>query len=102
MMRTKLVTVNEQGRRIGESHPRARLTDEEVDLIRDLVESLVSEGKKKKEAYAIAAEKFDVSPHTVLSIAYCRRRAHTIAGTKRVAITQRDIDRVAGGEDFLN
>lgn len=30
---TRLVAVNEQGQRVGESHPRARLTDAEIDLM---------------------------------------------------------------------
>jgi hypothetical protein len=32
----KLAAVNEQGHRIGEDHPRARLTNHEVELIFDL------------------------------------------------------------------
>lgn len=36
------VVVNEQGRRIGESHPRARLTEHEIALIRELAEEGVS------------------------------------------------------------
>jgi hypothetical protein len=34
----KKVPVNEYGKRIGEGHPRSRLTDEQIDRIRDLHE----------------------------------------------------------------
>ncbi len=43
--------VNEHGRRIGKSHSRARLTDREIDLIRELHEKGLSYGQ--------IAEKFE-------------------------------------------
>lgn len=46
-----LVAVNEKGMRIGQDHPRAKLTDHEVDLIRDLFDGgmSVSEISRKFE-----------------------------------------------------
>jgi hypothetical protein len=85
-MNSALVFVNEAERRIGETHPRAKLTDEEVGLIRDLIEALVAEAKTKRAAYTLAAEKFETSRHNVCSIDLCRRRAQTTAGTKRIAV----------------
>ena len=38
----KSVTLNEDGRRIGESHPRAKLSDNDVDDIRDMFDQGVS------------------------------------------------------------
>jgi hypothetical protein len=58
------VVVNERGRRIGESHPRARLTDHEIDLIRELAEDEVDAvtGKliRKGLSYREIAEKFEM------------------------------------------
>lgn len=37
-----LVGVNEKGKRVGESHQRAKLSDHEIDLIRDLFDDGMS------------------------------------------------------------
>lgn len=76
------VQVNEHGRRIGESHPRAKLTDHEIDLIRELAEEGMS--------YAEIAAKFDMKPNRasrsrISHIVACRRRGQTPAKVKRVA-----------------
>ena len=69
---------NELGRRIGESHPRAVLTDHEVDLMFEL----------RDEGYSIRwlARKFEVSTGCVWKIVTGRRRGQT--GVVRV----RDVD----------
>ena len=59
---------NESGRVIGGQHHRARLTDHDVWLICDL--------RSQGLTHAAIAEKFEVSIHTVKSIATGRRRAH--------------------------
>lgn len=86
--KSSLVAVNEAGRRIGESHPRAKLTDHEVDLIRDLIEDTVdpATGKVvlKGLSYGEVARKFEVSKGTVFDIVRCRRRAQTPAAFRRV------------------
>jgi len=88
--KSNLVAVNEAGRRIGESHPRAKLTDHEVDLIRDLIEDTVdpATGKVvlKGLSYGEIARKFEVSKGTVFDIVSCRRRAQTPSTFKRVAV----------------
>ena len=38
----RITVVNEFGRKIGKSHPRAELTDHEIDLIRELHEQGMS------------------------------------------------------------
>jgi hypothetical protein len=82
--KTKVVVVNERGRRIGESHPRAKLTDHEIDLIRELVEELVAGGMKVMEAYRVAAEKFEIHARTAQQIALCMQRAELPARAKRI------------------
>lgn len=54
---------------MGENHPRAKLTNNEVENIRVLYEQGVTQ--------SVIAEKFDISKHTVKSICeYRRRTAH--------------------------
>lgn len=70
----KLVAVNEQGCRIGESHPRARLSDATIDLIRELHED-------KGKSYGYIAMKLSstmnmkISKVFVQMICTYRRRA---------------------------
>ena len=72
----RVVAVNERGLLIGEDHPRARLTDGEVELIRLLHEEGMS--------YTVLAEKFEVSKWAVGRICRYERRAQTPAAFKRV------------------
>lgn len=83
------VAVNEHGRRIGESHPRAKLTDHEVDLMRELFDELTAapprgRGLKPMAAYREIAEKFETKTRYAQKIVLCEKRAHTIAGHRRV------------------
>jgi hypothetical protein len=50
--------VNERGRRIGEPAPRAKLSDREAKLIRDLYEELVPDGKITAERGEEIARRF--------------------------------------------
>jgi len=72
----RIVAVNESGRRIGESHPRAKLSDHEIDLIRQLAEEGLT--------VAQIARKFEISKGAAGDIITCRRRAQTPARFKRV------------------
>ncbi len=68
----KRVGVNAAGYRVGETHHRAKLTDEAVDQMREL-------HTRWKLSYAEIAAKFDdvpggVSPHTVRDICRGRKR----------------------------
>lgn len=74
---TDLVGVNEKGLRVGETHHRAKLTDQDVDLIRELHDEGLS--------YREIAVKFEVSKSTVRDIIKCRRRFQFVARWKRVA-----------------
>lgn len=74
----KTVAVNEAGLRIGEDHPNAKLTDAEVELIRQLHEEGMS--------YETLAEKFEVSKWAIGRICRCERRSQTPAAFKEVHV----------------
>lgn len=65
------VAVNERGNRIGAGHPRAVLTDAEVDLVFGLIEDGM--------CYREIAEKFEVSKSCIGHLASGRRRCQTPA-----------------------
>ena len=71
-----IVCVNENGRRIGEAHHRAKLSDADVDLIREL-----------REAHGISyeeiAKKFDVSKSEIAEICRYEIRAQAPAAFRR-------------------
>ena len=64
-VRGRLVALNESGtQRIGEGHQRARLTDAQVDQIRDAYEQGL-EGEGPRVGYKTLAKRFGVSKRTV-------------------------------------
>ena len=69
MSRTGTVRRSWTGHRIGESHPRARLSDTDVSLIRTLHE-------EHQLGYGTLAEKFGVAKSTVQDICTYRTRVH--------------------------
>ena len=88
----KIVAVNEHGRRIGESHPRAKLTDHEVDLIRELAEQGLTHEQiarkfelSDKPAPCASMPKRTVGGAYVGRIVRCERRGQSVAGHKVVA-----------------
>ena len=66
----RLVAVNELGLRIGEDHPAAKLTDREVDLIRELHE-------EHGAPYGLLMDWFPVSKSTIAMVCRYERRAQT-------------------------
>lgn len=74
----KTIALNENGRRVGESHPRAKLLDHEVDQVLDLLDAGLS--------YAEVALKFDVSKSCIAHIATGRRRGQAIDRIVRVSV----------------
>ncbi|WP_323026548.1 hypothetical protein [Castellaniella sp.] len=80
-MRT--VGVNDLGYRVGEDHANARLTDHDVELIRQLHET---DGM----SYATLATKFSVSKSAVADICRYRRRAQAAVKWVRVSAAQGD------------
>jgi hypothetical protein len=75
----KTIALNENGRRVGESHPRAKLLDHEVDQVLDLLDAGLS--------YAEVALKFDVSKSCIAHIATGRRRGQAIDRVVRVSVS---------------
>lgn len=90
------VKINEQGRRIGESHPRAVLSDHEVELLLELladretiVRRMQGEGARQVEidraliaeglSYRLLAVKFEVGKRYIGKIASGERRCQTPA-----------------------
>ena len=73
--RKVFIAVDENGLRIGETHPNAKLTDAQVDDMREKRESL-------GWTYDQLAEHFDVPYITVQKICTYQRRASTIARWK--------------------
>lgn len=75
----RLVAFNAAGRRIGESHPRAKLTDDDVTLVFELREAGLS--------YQQIADKFDddvsISKAQVRNILLFRQRAQPTHLLKR-------------------
>ena len=72
----ELVAINEKGRRMGEDHHNAILTDGEVDLIRQLHDDGME--------YEAIADKFGISKVTVGRICRFERRAESVVRYKRV------------------
>jgi hypothetical protein len=69
VVKTQLVALSETGRRINQGHPRAVLTDHEVQLVMELLDAGFS--------YSKVAEKFQVSKSCVAHVATGRRRCQT-------------------------
>lgn len=70
------VALNGLGCVIGESHPRAKRTDAEVEAMRRLHDEGMS--------YAAIGEKFELSKGGVAKICQYTRRAQTVEGFRRV------------------
>lgn len=72
----RLIAVNDCGLRVGESHPKARLTDHEVDLVRSLFFGGMS--------YLEIAKKFGVSKWSIARICRFERRTQVAVRLKKV------------------
>lgn len=80
---SRMVAVNDRGDRLGEDHPRAKLTNADIDLIRELADP---QDGANPLSYREIAEKFEVSKGTISDIVSCRRRACIPAGYRRIAL----------------
>ncbi len=76
-LQTRMVGFNERGSRVGETHHRAVLSDQDVDMIRDLYETGLS--------YRQIADKFEISKSHARDVIKCRRRWQLVQTWKRVA-----------------
>jgi predicted DNA-binding protein (UPF0251 family) len=73
---TVLVQIGEYGRRVGESHGRARLSDHEIELIRRL--------KEEGMSAPLIAEKMEISKRYVYKLVNYEKRASIVAQFRRV------------------
>ncbi len=76
MTKPQYVHIGEYGKRIGETHGRAKLSDHEIDLVRQLKE----EGMPATEI----AEKMEISKRYVYKLVNFERRASVLAEYRRV------------------
>lgn len=76
-IRPILVALNEDGRRIGETHHNSRLSDAFVEKLRDLHEY---EGKTPRQI----ADHLQISFRTVKKICYYQRRVQVARSWKRI------------------
>lgn len=81
----KTIAVNNKGYAIGEDHRNARLSNEQVDRIRDLHED---HGLK----YSQLAAMFQVSKSAIAGICQYRRRAQTPFGWKTLDVEDCDAE----------
>lgn len=72
--KNRMLTVNERGQLIGESHPGAVLTNHEVDLLLEL----------RADGYSMGwlAKKFEVSKSCVAKIVWGQRRGQVVTRFK--------------------
>lgn len=73
----RIVAVNERGCRIGEDHQRAKLSNHEVDLMRELRDAGWSYGK--------LSEKFEVTKMCAWRICTYQLRAQSMVAYKAVS-----------------
>lgn len=74
----QVVAVNERGNRMGETHHRAKLTDEQVETMREL--------HQQGWGFKRLARAFNVSRETARDIVLYRRRAQLAVGWKVVVM----------------
>lgn len=77
-----MVALNESGREIGEGHPRAKLSDRDVELMRTLHEAFPV-GHPEHVGYRRLAAKFECSREQCRDICNYKFRAQTAARHKR-------------------
>jgi len=77
----KTVKLSEKNRRIGDDHPKAKLTDEEIEEIRSLYDD-------EMYGYTALARKFNVPKSTIAMICRYERRNTFVARSKTVHITE--------------
>lgn len=75
-MQQRLVAINDQGRRVGETHPRAKFTDHEVELMRKL--------RGAGWSFDRLAAAFECAKATVADICHGRIRSQVATGVRRV------------------
>lgn len=75
----RYVAYSELGHRIGETHPRATISDETVDMIREYHE-------ERGWSYERISRKVKISYHTIAKLCRYERRAQVPARWRRVDV----------------
>lgn len=88
MAKNRIIGVNEDGRRVGEHHHRAKFTDDEIELIRQLRELCNPDGTHQW-SYGNIAKAFETSKGVIHDICSMRRRNQFVAHFKTVRIRTR-------------
>lgn len=78
---TITIALNERGRRIGDSHPRAKLTDREVELVLQL--------RAQGWTYDAIRVKLGVSKSCIAQICRGEKRNHTAVAFKTVHLSRK-------------
>lgn len=87
MVKKKTIKLSEKGRRIGDDHPRAKLTDEEVEIIRALYDEDLY-GYTALKNHCLLSFGKTVSKSTIAMICRYERRNTTFGGSKTVHIKE--------------
>ncbi len=87
--RVRFVAVNARGCRIGQDHPRAKLSDDDVGVIFDLLDEGLSYGE--------IAKKFDVGRACIQKIANGSRRCQRAERYLLVSVPQDALGMIAKG-----
>lgn len=80
---SRLVAINHKGRRIGQDHHRARFTDHEIDLMRQMYEEYPV-GHKKHVGFRKLAAVWECSKAQIVRVCTYAIRAQHAARFKRV------------------
>lgn len=85
-VKSRYVALNESGtQRIGEDHPRAKITDAQVESMRDEYEAGL-EGTGPRIGYRLLAKKYEVSKRTVRDIVHYLKRNQWADRWKKVKV----------------
>lgn len=78
-MTPRMIGVNERGLRVGQDHQRAKLTDHDVELMRQM--------REEGSTYAALATMFEVSKSTAYGICHHMKRNQAPSRFKRESAT---------------
>lgn len=87
MAKNRIIGVNEAGRRIGEHHHRAVLTDHEIELIRRLREEM--KDGHRVWSFGQLAKAFETTKGVIWDICTMRRRNQFVSYFKTVRVKPR-------------
>ncbi len=76
MTKTTLIAIGEYGKRVGETHGRAKLSDHEIDLVRQL--------KEEGMSASVIAEKMEITKRYVYKLVNFERRASVVTQYRRL------------------